>query len=83
MLAGQYCMPEEGVTLSQQSQLLSSREVELLTQLFCLEGVDKVRLTGGEPLVRKDLVEIVSKLFCLILTLTVLIVFLIVCILSF
>ena len=54
-------MPEEGTPLTPHAQLLSSKEVEMLTRLFCSQGVNKVRLTGGEPLVRKDLVEIVSK----------------------
>lgn len=62
VLEGQYCMPEEGTPLTPQSELLSSNEVEVLTRLFCSQGVNKVRLTGGEPLVRKDLVDIVSKL---------------------
>jgi len=59
--AGQYCMPEEGTQLTPQTHVLSSAEVERLTQLFCSQGVTKVRLTGGEPLVRKDLVDVVSK----------------------
>ena len=58
------------MALTQHSQLLSTEEVELLTRLFCSQGVDKVRLTGGEPLVRKDLVDIVSK-FSVILLLIV------------
>lgn len=61
-------MPEEGVALTQHSKLLSTEEVEVLTRLFVSQGVDKVRLTGGEPLVRKDLVEIVrmSNFTCII-----------------
>lgn len=54
-------MPEEGTPLTPSSQLLSANEVEVLTRLFCSQGVNKVRLTGGEPLVRKDLVDIVSE----------------------
>ena len=51
------------MALTPHSHLLSADEVEVLTRLFCSQGVDKVRLTGGEPLVRKDLVDIVSKSF--------------------
>ncbi|XP_054716310.1 molybdenum cofactor biosynthesis protein 1-like [Uloborus diversus] len=58
----QYCMPEEGVNLSPSSQLLTTKEIILLCSLFSKLGVNKVRLTGGEPLVRKDIVEIVKSL---------------------
>lgn len=54
-------MPEEGVALTPNSNLLSTAEIITLTRLFASQGVNKVRLTGGEPLVRKDLVEIVRK----------------------
>lgn len=54
-------MPEEGTPLTPHPQLLSAEEVQVLTQLFCSQGVDKVRLTGGEPLVRRDLVDIVGE----------------------
>ena len=63
--AGQYCMPEEGVDLTPKSGLLSAAEMEVLARLFCSQGVNKVRLTGGEPLVRKDLVDIVSEYYTL------------------
>ncbi|XP_030854223.1 GTP 3',8-cyclase, mitochondrial [Strongylocentrotus purpuratus] len=58
----QYCMPEEGVTLSPKERLLSTEEILHLAKLFVSEGVDKIRLTGGEPLVRKDIVEIIEGL---------------------
>lgn len=55
-----YCMPEEGLQYLDRSLVLSrdefSRAVEILTNL----GIDSVRLTGGEPTLRKDLVGIVS-----------------------
>ena len=50
----QYCMPEEGVQLQQQDKILTFEEIERIARLFVQEGVNKVRLTGGEPLVRKD-----------------------------
>ncbi|XP_041469029.1 molybdenum cofactor biosynthesis protein 1-like isoform X2 [Lytechinus variegatus] len=58
----QYCMPEEGVTLSPKERLLSTDEILHLAKLFVSEGVDKIRLTGGEPLVRKDIVDIIEGL---------------------
>ena len=54
-------MPAEGVTLTPSANLLTTEEVITLTRLFASQGITKVRLTGGEPLVRKDIVEIVGK----------------------
>lgn len=54
-------MPVEGVELTPQQRLLSSQEIIKLSQLFAAEGITKIRLTGGEPLVRKDLIDIVRK----------------------
>ena len=48
--------------LTPSSELLSASEVVRLAHLFVSQGVTKIRLTGGEPLVRKDLVDIVGKL---------------------
>lgn len=59
--AGQYCMPEEGVKLTPRSQLLSTSEVLTVAQLFVREGVEKIRLTGGEPLIRPDVLDIISE----------------------
>lgn len=57
-----YCMPEEGVPLSPPDHLLSTPEILHLAELFVSEGVTKIRLTGGEPTVRKDIVELVTEL---------------------
>lgn len=54
-------MPEEGVKLSEKSKLLTSHEVVYLSRLFVDEGVRKIRLTGGEPTVRKDIVQIIGE----------------------
>lgn len=54
-------MPEEGVKLTPRGQLLSTSEVLTLARLFVQEGVDKIRLTGGEPLIRPDVLHIISK----------------------
>ena len=57
-----YCMPEDGVDLTPKSHLLSTDEMLRLSRLFVDAGVTKIRLTGGEPTVRKDLPEIVGAL---------------------
>ncbi|KAL0276035.1 UNVERIFIED_CONTAM: hypothetical protein PYX00_003709 [Menopon gallinae] len=57
-----YCMPEEGVNLSHQSKLLTTKEILVLADLFVKQGIRKIRLTGGEPTVRKDLPEIIRGL---------------------
>lgn len=61
-VAGTYCMPEEGISLSHQSKLLTTEEILILANLFVQQGVQKIRLTGGEPTVRKDLPKIISEL---------------------
>jgi len=53
-------MPEEGVTLSPKDELLTTAEIVRLVRLFVSQGVDKIRLTGGEPTLRADLVDIVG-----------------------
>jgi molybdenum cofactor biosynthesis protein A len=58
----QYCMPEEGVPLQGNEKILSADEIERIVRLFASQGVTKVRLTGGEPLVRKDLLDIVARI---------------------
>lgn len=58
-------MPEDGVPLTPSNKLLSTSEVERLAALFVSQGVNKIRLTGGEPTVRSDLPQIVSSLAAL------------------
>ncbi|XP_052170464.1 GTP 3',8-cyclase, mitochondrial isoform X2 [Diospyros lotus] len=58
----QYCMPAEGVELTPSPQLLSQNEIIRLASLFVSSGVDKIRLTGGEPTIRKDIEGICSQL---------------------
>ncbi|KAI7848772.1 hypothetical protein BDC45DRAFT_298691 [Circinella umbellata] len=57
-----YCMPEEGVPLTSHDKLLTTDEILSLAQLFVSQGVTKIRLTGGEPTVRPDLIDIISGL---------------------
>ena len=54
----QYCMPEEGVSLTPKNNLLTSDELIQLADIFVQEGVKKIRLTGGEPLVRPDVIGV-------------------------
>lgn len=58
----QYCMPAEGVELTPSSHLLSNKEIISLANLFVTSGVNKIRLTGGEPTVRKDIEDICLQL---------------------
>ncbi|EYC11790.1 hypothetical protein Y032_0049g1769 [Ancylostoma ceylanicum] len=58
-----YCMPEEGVTLSPSKNLLTSDEIVKLVEIFASHGIDKIRLTGGEPSIREDIVELVGGIF--------------------
>ncbi|ORE22234.1 molybdenum cofactor synthesis 1, isoform CRA_a [Rhizopus microsporus] len=53
-------MPEEGVPLTPNAQLLTKEEILHLARLFVEQGVTKIRLTGGEPTVRSDIVELVQ-----------------------
>jgi GTP 3',8-cyclase len=57
-----YCMPEEGVPLSPAKSLLTTPEILILSSLFISEGVAKIRLTGGEPTVRRDIVPLMQQL---------------------
>ncbi|RLM00246.1 hypothetical protein CFD26_108021 [Aspergillus turcosus] len=57
-----YCMPEEGVPLSPPAHLLTTPEIVYLSSLFVSQGVTKIRLTGGEPTVRKDIVPLMRSI---------------------
>src|SRR5881227_2821572 len=57
-----YCMPEEGVPLLPKDDLLSFEEIERLAALFVRLGVRKIRLTGGEPLVRRGIDDLVARI---------------------
>ncbi len=57
-----YCMPPEGITVTPKPQLLDEDEVVRLASVFVRMGVDKIRLTGGEPLVRRDLDSIAARI---------------------
>jgi cyclic pyranopterin phosphate synthase len=55
-------MPEEGVELSPPARLLTTLEIVYLSSLFVSQGVTKIRLTGGEPTVRKDIVPLMREI---------------------
>ena len=57
-----YCMPAEGLEWLERDELLSFEETERLVRVLARMGVDEVRLTGGEPLVRRDLPTLVGML---------------------
>ena len=58
----QYCMPAEGLPWLERSALLSYEEIERLVRVLAAMGVHDVRLTGGEPLVRRELWRLVERL---------------------
>ncbi|MFW5725873.1 MAG: GTP 3',8-cyclase MoaA [Bacteroidota bacterium] len=57
-----YCMPEDGVCMVEHKEILSYEEICEVVKVAVPLGIDKVRLTGGEPLVRKDIVELVRMI---------------------
>jgi GTP 3',8-cyclase len=57
-----YCMPEEGIKLLSHKNILSFDEIKKFTEVAVANGVTKVRITGGEPLVRKDITTLVGML---------------------
>ncbi|KQM38757.1 GTP 3',8-cyclase MoaA [Chryseobacterium sp. Leaf201] len=57
-----YCMPDEKYAFAPAAKLMQPDEIETIAKLFVAHGVKKIRLTGGEPLVRKDAPAIIDKL---------------------
>ncbi|SFA46106.1 cyclic pyranopterin monophosphate synthase subunit MoaA [Pedobacter suwonensis] len=57
-----YCMPEEEYDFTPASRLMQTDEIIKLAEIFVAHGVKKIRLTGGEPLVRKDAAQIIAAL---------------------
>lgn len=66
-----YCMPEEDYEFTPASRLMQVDEIETLAKIFVNLGVNKIRLTGGEPLVRKDAADIIMSLSKLPVKLTI------------
>ncbi|WP_224485216.1 GTP 3',8-cyclase MoaA [Robertkochia aurantiaca] len=57
-----YCMPSEGIDFSGSNELLSISELIRTSEMMVREGIDKIRITGGEPFVRKDLPLLLKSL---------------------
>ncbi|WP_106793425.1 GTP 3',8-cyclase MoaA [Aquimarina sp. Aq78] len=65
-----YCMPADGIQLSPKDHLMTYEEIYTIAKEFVSMGVTKIRLTGGEPLIRKDAALIMEKLSSLPVQLT-------------
>jgi molybdenum cofactor biosynthesis protein A len=65
-----YCMPAEGIVLRDKSEFMTSEEIIEIASTFVKMGVKKIRLTGGEPLIKKDIVNILTQLSQLPIELT-------------
>ncbi|TVZ17388.1 GTP 3',8-cyclase MoaA [Maribacter sp. MAR_2009_72] len=61
-----YCMPEEGINFAKNDKLFTIDELVRLSSLMVSQGIDKIRITGGEPFVRKDLMVLLRNLASLI-----------------
>ena len=57
-----YCMPEEGVSLLDHKEILNFDEIVGVAKVAVRKGVDKIRITGGEPLVRNSIVDLVKMI---------------------
>ena len=57
-----YCMPEEGVKFQPREEILTFEEIERFVRVAVSLGVRKLRITGGEPLLRKDLANLIQRL---------------------
>ncbi|MEO8051549.1 MAG: GTP 3',8-cyclase MoaA [Acidobacteriota bacterium] len=57
-----YCMPEEGVKFQPREEILTFEELERFVRIAVTLGVRKLRITGGEPLLRKDLAQLIQRL---------------------
>ena len=66
-----YCMPDEDYAFTPASRLMQPDEIEHIAKVFVSEGITKIRLTGGEPLVRKDADGIINRLAALPVELTI------------
>src|SRR5215218_1633460 len=58
----QYCMPEPDYAWLPRESILDFEEIALLVDAFTAQGVDRVRITGGEPLLRRDLPRLIELL---------------------
>ena len=56
-----YCMPEEGINFVKRAELLTANEIQRILEVLSKIGIRKVRFTGGEPLLRDDIIEILTN----------------------
>src|SRR5512135_1260936 len=57
-----YCMPAEGLPWLKKAEILSYEEIERIARVAVNVGIEQIRLTGGEPLVRRDVPDLVRQL---------------------
>ncbi|MBK9282994.1 MAG: GTP 3',8-cyclase MoaA [Sphingobacteriaceae bacterium] len=57
-----YCMPAEGIQLSPKDDIMRTEEIEKIAGTFVKLGINKIRFTGGEPLIRKDFDDVAMRL---------------------
>ncbi len=57
-----YCIPHDGIVWKRREELLDFDELTRVARIFAALGIDKIRLTGGEPMMRKDLVKLIAML---------------------
>src|SRR5436305_14603695 len=57
-----YCMPAEGLPWLNKADILSYEEIERIARIAVALGIEHIRLTGGEPLVRRDVPDLVGQL---------------------
>lgn len=57
-----YCMPEEGIKLKEHKDIMSYEDIYKVTKVFAKAGINKVRITGGEPLVRLGIEDLIEKI---------------------
>jgi len=57
-----YCMPEEGITYVDRSDLLTFEELDRITKVFAGLGINKIRITGGEPFLRKGIMQFLDTM---------------------
>ena len=60
-----YCLPHGEPPVAPKEQMLSYEEIEVLAEIFVSLGIEKIRLTGGEPMMRRDIETIIGKLSAL------------------
>ena len=57
-----YCMPSEGIDFAEKDKLFTIDELTTVSRILVEQGIDKLRITGGEPFVRKDLMDLLRRL---------------------